>query len=330
MQESRKKQTEYGYGNDTIAILRTLEQGNTVLKSVGHQLVLWTEDRKFFLPNQSHMARDLIDLVRNEGETQRAMAKRCNCAQSALSNILAEQPKRPIARTLALRLLLNAKEIPDLNDMNHWLMQLRVPGLYLDTFDARVNQENWMLHDIVDYAQNQPCPGSSWFEVSCFHFRQKHLFLFSEPGPEFLHLPQSLERQMAQTCRLLPVIDGVDYSVYRRQLLDRYMNQNQIRGRHPYQEAYRRLNMRIAISPESIPKLFMGSNTKSSHGSRRTLIELAIEMNCSLDETNRLLREANYALLYPKFSDETELELSSSIVQKRNESTTGQNSQVRH
>lgn len=184
-----------------------------------------------------------------------------------------------------------------LEDVNHVLMEIELPGLFTDTYIYDKNLRNSVLAKILNYAQNHDCPRERWI-------------LFTWEALDYLGL-RNLSNIPVDTSQLTmkeeTLLDGwlaeakkecvrTDYMEQRRKHLDDYAKAHNITRSKAIAKLAELTYIDISTIRDVFASEFAGKDT---HGDRTTIIQVAAHMGCTLEEINTLLRQANYPLLYP-------------------------------
>lgn len=182
-------------------------------------------------------------------------------------------------------------------DVNHVLMEIELPGLFTDTYDYEVNLRNFIFTRILEYAQDHRCPRERWIN-------------FAWEALDYLGM-QALQDVPVDSCDLSVKEEELltrwleeakrkcvrtDYMVLRRKYLDRFAKEKKMSRSAAISVLSETAAIHISTVRDVFASEFAGEGT---HGSRETLIQGAVYMGCTLDEVNTLLRQANYPLLYP-------------------------------
>ena len=190
-------------------------------------------------------------------------------------------------------------------DINHVLMEIELPGLFTDTYDNDVNLRNYILSCILNYAQDHECPRERWI-----NFTWEALdYLGLEPLQNVQCTSENLT--VAEEEMLRGWMEEaerncvrVDYRILRKKFVHRYAEENgltpsKVIGRIAQITYYNESTVRDVVAPLSVKKL--------ANKARTSLIQCAIAMGCTLEETNTMLRQSNLALLYPFREDGQEI-----------------------
>ncbi len=190
-------------------------------------------------------------------------------------------------------------------DVNHVLMEIELPGLFIDTYDYHLNLRNYILSRILTHAQNHECPRERWI-----HFAWEALdYLGMKPLQDLqgcaCDLSMSEERMLTQWMEdAKKECVKTDYTVLRRRYLQRFAEENRLSA----SKVINHLSRISYFEPTTIRDVFASKFPgEGTRGARETLILGAVHMGCTLEETNTLLRQANHALLYPFREDNTEI-----------------------
>lgn len=215
-----------------------------------------------------------------------------------LSMLIRPGYKNRVNRNLVLCALLMSRELVCLDDANHILMELGQPGLYDKTGNYRENMRNWMLMNIFDYAQEYECPRDRWLFFANDILRSMDMEpLYRVENPRritFSRQEQELFDRWKSSAQAVPRTEG--YMKFRRECFERYRS----RLGESITEAQYRMAREASIGVDSVKNILCASQMSSkTRSSRPTLILMAIEMGCNLDECNRILMETGFTLLYP-------------------------------
>lgn len=207
-----------------------------------------------------------------------------------------QNPNKPNVDLIVIAALVNHRPF-SLEDVNHVLMEIELPGLFTDTYVEKTNRRNYILARLLNYAQDHECPRERWI-----HFAREALsYLGMEP---LQGLPGSTSQLSMQEEEMLQMwLDEADqkckktnYLHQRKEFLERYAKKTGV----DMARAVSTLSKASGIYLQTVKDVFNSElPVDGTRGSRETLIYGAIHMGCTLDEANTMLREANYALLYP-------------------------------
>lgn len=191
-----------------------------------------------------------------------------------------------------------------LEEVNHVLMEIELPGLFFNTYDDDLNKRNYVLAEILKYAQGRECPRERWI----FFAREILEYLEMPPLQDLPAGKYNLStEEEALAMRWMAEAERncvkTNYMILRNDFIDRFEKENNLSDSKVVSYLAQICYSNNSTIRDVFTSDFAGPGT---HGSRETIIQGAVHMGCSLDETNALLREANYALLYPFRPDNTD------------------------
>lgn len=298
------------YQSDTLYIIKQLSNENLdIAEKEDGAVVLSVSEEDFLkiLPMEHELVGDVILRPMLSDETLKDLAKRFGVDKSLISHVTRKDPKRPVPRPLALRSIFMTNSLPTVAEVDHLLMQLSLPGLYISTHKIEVNRRNWLLWQILELSQKFPCPGDNWLPyadvvTAAFYYEPVSKEGANIPCPDFLKTKIEQWRSEIQAVTLQ------DFRPLRHSFLARYMAGKGLNYETDKFRAYQLLSDAAPLSTDRIRSLFGVATNANSVGAWNALIELAIALGCTLTETNAMLVQADRALLYPNRSKLEELD----------------------
>lgn len=215
-----------------------------------------------------------------------------------LSMLIRPGYKNKVNRNIVLCALLIPRKPVSLDKANHILMELGHPGLYDKTGTYRENIRNRMLMNIFEYAQENECPRDRWLFLANDILRKMDLKpLFREKNPRSIVLSQEEEQLLEVWKASAQAVCSTDgYMEFRRDCFDRYCGWRGL----SITAAQNRISQKALIGIDSVKNILCASEMSAkTRSSRPTLMWMAIELGCDLDEGNRILMETGFPLLYP-------------------------------
>lgn len=186
-------------------------------------------------------------------------------------------------------------------DADHALMQVGLPGLFTETYLEQENRRNYVIGQLLDYIHSldRDQTDIEWLQLA--KDMLDHLGLAALPGDAGCGDDLSdEERQLADKWWADSGKECVtsDYTVLRRELYQRYLDL----GKESEENSFCQKNK------QTLKDLFEAEYHKEgkrgSHGSRESILKIAVAISCSVEETNTLMIEANHATLYPLNEDD--------------------------
>ena len=309
------------YGTETLGIIDLLKKDDLNINNQQGSIVLHVA--KMPVPKKlKHFTRVTSHIVSGAlqpDENKKSLAKRLNTNAASLST---GSSARKITRNLALVLLMSQKKLPTAKEAGHILMQLGHPGLFVATARNDENRRNWILREILEYAQKHPDGSNNWLE-------------FTNLALDILDMPQ-LSRHTSSTrltdedksrCESWSASFPVSYNDFtapRHKYLKLFREINDMDGYGGKTEAFCYLqnkaneiwNQSLGSNPseqedritdETIRNMFGAETNENTHVSRDVLICVSIALGCTLEQTNSLLFDDHRALLYPNQSNQQEV-----------------------
>lgn len=314
------------YRNDTVDVISLLKEEDLQITEQQGNLVLTVSKliAKRKLKRFTKVTDSMIRGAMRPSEKKKELAQRL---KTSAGNFSTGIHARKITRNLALTLLFLQKEMPSASDAGHILMQLGHPGLFVTTAHSAENRRNWILRQILAYAEDHPCPVESWLE-----FANLSLYVLNLPPLNTAPCVTPLAEQLP----LVPLFQRwnttcpppcVDFTAPRRYYLDTYRKVHDLDYHGGKTQAFYRLQQEAnqiwedtlptpitgwdertpRITDENIRNMFGASTNENSHVSREVLICVAIALGCTLAQTNGMLFDDNRALLYPNQSNLQEI-----------------------
>lgn len=265
-----------------------------------------------------------FDEFRSKGMTKKQYAKHFfNCSSSYICNIISrESCPRDVLITGALMMHppLSAAEL------DHALMEVGHPGLFTNTYDQDTNLRNFVLKRFLGFVAEAKVPKNLivWPELADRMLIELEMEPLNRQNTDYSDgsAPTGDHREQIEQLwtQLRPLIFGwlaeaekacvpVNYMVLRnRHLNERLKRLNPKVGTSAF---FQDLASAAGLNAPGAKALFANAfpvgDKHSNHGNRDALVLGAAFLGCTLDETNRILQEANHPLLYVFRQDEIEL-----------------------
>lgn len=314
------------YGDNTNRYFNALCEGRVTLEQVGdRQNVLIVDGDsttdpvntiRQILPSYEHIKMILL-YSREDKETLRSYAERIGMHYPELSMYTARNPKRHIPRSAVIKTLLSRSLVPNASEVGHILMELRLPGLFTKTYDKNENLRNYVMACFFEYASSESAKGNEqpWRQLLqsalAYYGCEKTVWqkLNSEPVTK-----KDSEMALFESWR-----DGfqkiqssdISYTPFRVEMREQYaaFHENVRPGAF-----YRRVCERYpCFTYEYVASFFSAMDINHNRCSRDSIIKLGLFMECTLEEINRMLMEANQARVYPLSSWEEERDYAGQI-----------------
>lgn len=305
------------YGNETIRILNAMEEGR-ILESSETRCVFYTDDPAkaqtvMIIPSYV-VVEERVYSAQKPGETRKQYAERLNHHPPQLSQYCSIREPRKLHQDTVVQIVLQYERVPSVSDVEHILMELNQPQLSLNTCDNDRNQRNLVIRRVLERAAAETeagAPQRDWFALL-----SGTLIYLGLPKPrhgvavklseEDRLWAESLKPELAQ-------LTPCDYTLYRRELLEKYGNDIASTYNAVFQHIRNRMladDPEGALTQELINTCFANRMDKQRNRLARTpLIRIFTALGCDVDEINRVLREANHPILYPRYGDAEEREL---------------------
>lgn len=249
-------------------------------------------------PTDKERANVIMLASLEEGLRKGVLAKEyLNISPQHFSMIIGEKQCNKASLDLIVCAALVLRHPFGIDQVDHVLMEIERAGLFTDTYDEIQNLRNYILRKLLAYAQEHECPRERWL----FFGLEVLAFLGMKPLQEWDNVRVNLSIEEEEMIldwmeEAKKVCGKTNYMVRRNRYLNRYAQENGI----SLDDAITRLADEIPLDRGSVRDVFASEfSVEGTRGRRDTLILGAIRMNCTMEETNRMLREANYALLYP-------------------------------
>lgn len=143
------------YQTHTQSIINELRCSAISLKEDGGDFILSGGDYTLHLPSQGNLAARIIRLLQEDGITLKEVSRQLDTAATTLTNV--RKGRRTAPWELAARIILLIGDLPTPEEADHMFMELRLPGLFTETYHALFNRRNWVIRKILEYGQTAPC-----------------------------------------------------------------------------------------------------------------------------------------------------------------------------
>ena len=305
------------YGPATIRFLLSLDS-NEVYSSLS------SEERNTLLssdgltqPGKSYYVMPILEGARSYRESSKAtLAKILGISEGTLSKVKSDgSPSNHLSRNSILCALLDHTEIWNVQKVRHdGLLRNFQKDLCRNTYSYIENIRNALIMEVFDYASaGNPCPCENWIVFSSTVFklverelRRKHVNIVEIPVLNSKHKEFGADEAFLRGEKELPdrfyrCVEGIsacDFKWFRREMVARYKEKyNHLKDDSVFNKIGLGKGDSI-ITPAYLRGMF-GSGNRCQPGSRKAVIDVAIRLECSLDETNRMLSECNMPLIYP-------------------------------
>ncbi len=296
------------YGDRTWQIFSALTHRNLQIAEENGQLILRISEQDFDLQMQKYgqILDRLLEEARRPHEKKKELAQRLQVDKTILSAALSDKTPRKLKRDIILSVLFLIRPLPTVDQVNHKLMELMQPGLFTETAFIAENQRNWVLYHIFEYGQDHNCPAESWLEYAnaALHYFEMQPLI---PGECRLILSPEQTQMLDQWSSAIESVGTCDFSVMRNDALKEYRYRHGLDTHSGKQEAVRRLAEQTQISQASVESIFGRMTNKNSNVHPDTLIPVLAAMGCTLRQVNKMLMQANRALVY--YSSRSEYDL---------------------
>lgn len=289
-----------GYGDDTWEIFETLTRQNLKIAEENGKTYLQIPEEDFQrqMRKYSQIAAELLDEIRKPCEKNKELAERLHVNQSILSAATSDKSDRKLTRDLVMSSLLSLSKVPTVDQVNHKLMELMVPGLYAETAFVEENRRNWVLYQVLEYAKgSEKCPMENWQNYANAMLKE----LKMDPlicGAEEYELPEE-ERAKAEAWRTrIGSIGFVDFTLERRRHLQNYRIKNGLDRHGGKRRAIEKVSMESGIPEATVESVFGTLSNRNSNVHPEVLIPVMAVMGCTLTEVNKMLLQANRELVY--------------------------------
>lgn len=289
-----------GYGDDTWAIFEVLTRQNLKVAEENGKAYLQIPEEDFNLQMRkySQIAEEFLNEVRKPYEKKRELAQRLHVNQSVLSAVTSDKSNRRLTRNVVLSSLFSLSPVPTVDQVNHKLMELMVPGLYTETFLVKENQRNWILHEILKYAgERRECPMESWLDYANAVLKKlrMELLICEKNG---CTLPEAELARVKEWRSQLDSIGFVDFTLLRRKRLQDYRKEHGLDRHGGRKKAFEKLEQESGIAFSSVETVFGTLSNRNSDVPPETLIPVMAVMGCTLTEVNEMLLQSNHELIY--------------------------------
>ena len=288
------------YGDDTWEIFEALTRRNLMIAEENGKtyLKIPEEDFERQMRKYSQIAEELLNEIRKPYEKNRELAQRLHVDQSTLSAATSDKGKRKLTRDVVLSSLLSLPDVPTVDQVNHKLMELMVPGLYTETTFVEENRRNWVLYQILEHAKEcRECPVGSWRDYANAVLKELKLdpLICSEEG---CGLPQKDMALVEQWRGQIDSIGSVDFTLERRKRLNDYRIKNGLDRHGGRRKAFEKLEKESGIPATTVESVFGTLSNRNSNVHPNVLIPVMAAMGCTLNEVNEMLLQANRELIY--------------------------------
>lgn len=350
------------YNDKTLRYIMALESNSAEYRPRENALVILDDkgervEALYILPSYERVDSELL-AHKQPGESYGDFAKRMNLSSVELSQLRSPSNPRALSRDLLLNLLLkkldngegelmlkslldrpeeaSGKQNSPVDRVNHLFMELKMPDLFIGTYDRAVNCRNFVIAKVISAAamalRENDLPDTDWemlLQRALLHYgmeptRKDAKAVYRStvrkgqpPSGEFAAAGEELE--LFESWREeLAEISAVDYTKFRRELLGRLKPEGGT-DTAVFSHLHGRLSFGVAddVTYDAI-KGFFGEtmDPRRNKTGRHTLIRIGIAMGCTLAQINRMLRETNEACVYPLSSWELERQYADHIAGK--------------
>ena len=181
-------------------------------------------------------------------------------------------------------------------ETDHVLMEMGMAGLFTDTYLPNENIRNYILKQLLEHIRRTPPQKDGYWLKTAWNMM------------DYLGLPplgtdgsganlSSEERSLADAWyEEAKTLGRTNYMLLRKTFYQRFQQET---GKN-----IKELSEATVINIQTCRDLLYSQNIptggrRGNRGQRNSLICLCACLGCTLEESNRILREANYALLYP-------------------------------
>lgn len=326
------------YGDDTWEVFNAYKAG-TVSRSVAPdgklRISITSGDEEIVLlqdPLHEHVSLTLF-CAKETDEKRGEYAQRLYLNQSEFPKWTAVLNPQKMPWETLLHVMLLMPKLPTLAQADHIFMELGLPGLLTRTCDLEENKRNYVIRNFFVYAATlkeetprrnriallQHALMACELKLTIRKSKQALVLAAVEPTEEELALFGAWKAALGR-------LTAQDYGEFRKELLGRYMKKNHFSEICTALEQIQfALSIRFprengeAYDIERITKFFHSMDIKQRNkGKRDWIIHIGIVMACSLEDINRMLREANCAYLYPHSCDPHELSLIEKLTKNTN------------
>ena len=315
------------YGVNTYRYFEALREGNATLEQIGdRQYVLVvdgndTEDPveaiRQILPGYEHIKMILL-YAREDDETLHKYAERVALYAPELTMFTARDPQRHVTRNAVINTLLSRRQIPDASEVGHILMELRMPGLFTETYDKAANLRNYVMVRFFEYASSESAKGEDrpWMyllQSALSYYGCKNTVRKRFLPPETAQTNGDVERfeEWRDGFQKIQSAKEISYQAYRVQMRNQYATHH---GNIKPEAFYTAMSKHYGYyTQEYVKSFYSAMDVTHNKCSRDCMIDFGIYMECGLAEINRMLMETNNAFVYPLSSWQNEREYAQKI-----------------
>ncbi len=293
---------------------------NTHIADVKEARVIFSRDDNSILgvelPSNRDHANDIFLKPLTDNLKRGELASIYNVSPSQFSMIISRTSVHRVSRDLILCAALMTRTPISVEAVDHTLMELGLPGLFTGTYNERENKRNFILCRILEYGQTHTC-ADSWltFARGILNYLDMDIpggnyrnISIPSLSPEEIELAEQWQTEAEESAEKLTEID---YMPLRNHYFNLYVQKTGLTRAG----ALRHLSEITFLSEDAIKKYLTAKvATSQTHGSRESLIRLAAELGCTLDEANILLRQSNMAIIYPLQENAYEMELTQRLL----------------
>lgn len=308
------------YNEQTMKKINLLAKNDVeIAHDEQHHILIKTAEEEWMNLRSNERAQKILLEAQQSEEKKKEFAERLGITPQELSMYMTTRSNfRPPKRDIILIATLSRKTMPSVRDFNHILMELKQPGLFTYTYDKMENRRNQLLILLIQYMEQNPVDVSERVAFVSGVFRYLGADALDKnkaKEPEELEMIVGTKR-LQDWKDILMQVGECDFSTKRRQYRARFAARNTIDG-----SAQSCIHDRILKNLERIRgqeyalytlervQEFFGKPTNpKSRVPRMIIIDMGIGMECTLDEINNMLAEANRGLLYPGTWDEDEVQ----------------------
>lgn len=242
------------YGTYTWNIIESLRESAVTLTQEGDTLHLQAEDIDIKLDSQGTLASRIMEQLKVEGLSWRDLAERLSTAATTLTNV--RKNRRTAPWELAARIILLIGKLPTPEQADHMFMEMRLPGLYTDTYSAIINRRNHVIRRILEYGQSHPCPCSNWLEFTLCVMHRLDLPFCPEIRFHTPDLSSETLEQIRQWQQEAAALRYCDYSKKRKLYLEAYREAHGMKGHGGLSEALQKISDDHYIGIGSVQHFF--------------------------------------------------------------------------
>lgn len=309
------------YGSDTLRMVQAMKNGVYKAQQEGNRYVFYPgkpdEEQPIVIMPSYVTVEQRVYAAQRPGETQKDYADRLGHHPQQFSQYCSIGQPRQMQADSVIQIVMRMPRVPTVADVDHILMELNLPQLRTDTFSQITNQRNLVIRRMLQLAAKQTEQGlgdKDWFATLCAALKYLKL-------PPIRHGIRNACLSAEDAAWIdtwkpeLAILPAIDYTRFRREMLEKYglsggENITQICDRLYSKLMHHRLSQDSGLTLEKVRTCFASRmDPQRNRMSRIPLILVFSELGCTFDEINRVLWEADRALLYPKQGDEDEREL---------------------